>query len=66
MSHVRSPIRQEWVTNTDTYGKITDDVVRPIETKPNALWLVFTAISGLVMIMCFTLIGWTIYKGIGT
>ncbi|MCI4668635.1 MAG: polysulfide reductase NrfD [Bacteroidia bacterium] len=66
MAHVRSEIRQDWVTNTDTYGQLTADIVRPIENKPNALWLIFTIISGLVMLMCFGLIGWTIYEGIGT
>ncbi|MEO0897707.1 MAG: NrfD/PsrC family molybdoenzyme membrane anchor subunit [Bacteroidota bacterium] len=66
MGHVRSEIRQDWVVNTDTYGELTSDIVRPIENKPSALWLIFTAISGLVMLMCFALIGWTIYEGIGT
>ncbi|MEM7367013.1 MAG: NrfD/PsrC family molybdoenzyme membrane anchor subunit [Bacteroidota bacterium] len=65
MSHVRSSIRQKWVTNTTKYGQITDGISAPIEAKPNMLWLFFTAISGGVMLMGFGLIGWTFYKGIG-
>jgi Ni/Fe-hydrogenase subunit HybB-like protein len=66
MSHVESPIRQKWVRNTDHYGQITEDVSRPIESKPNLLWLGATLFSGLVMLVGFGLIGWTVYKGIGT
>ena len=39
MSHVISPIRQKWVTNTETYSQITADVSRPMETKINLIWL---------------------------
>lgn len=66
MSHVRSKIRQKWVTNTTKYGQITEAIARPIESKPNLLWLFFTALSGGVMTMGFGFIGWTMYKGIGT
>ena len=66
MSHVESPIRQKWVTNTEHYTKITEDISRPIESKPNLAWLAATGFSGLVMLMGFALIGWTIWEGIGT
>jgi len=66
MAHVRSEIRQQWVREPDAYGELPSDIVRPIENKPNPLWLTFTAISGLVMLMGFALIGWTIWEGIGT
>ncbi len=65
MSHVRSPIRQQWVTNTDTYGQVTADVVRPIESKVNPIWLIATLFSGAVMLLGFGLMAWTIYEGIG-
>lgn len=65
MSHVESPIRQKWVTNTETYSQITEDVTRPIEAKPNLLWLGATAFSGLVMTMGAVMIAWTIWEGIG-
>ncbi len=65
MSHHESPIRQKWVTNTETYTQITEDITRPIESKPNILWLIVTGFSGLVMLMGFGMIGWTIWKGIG-
>ncbi|MEL6674408.1 MAG: NrfD/PsrC family molybdoenzyme membrane anchor subunit [Bacteroidota bacterium] len=66
MSHVRSPIRQKWVTNTETYTQVTDDIIRPVESKPNLLWLGATLLSGGVMTMGFALIAWTMWEGIGT
>lgn len=66
MSHVRSPIRQKWVTNTDTYGQITADIVRPIESKMNLTWIAVTLLSAAVMLFGFAMIGWTIWEGIGT
>lgn len=66
MSHVRSPIRQKWVTNTETYGQITADISRPIESKINPIWLIATLFSGAVMLFGFAMIGWTIWEGIGT
>ncbi len=66
MSHVRSPIRQKWVTNTETYGQITADITRPIESKINVVWLLATLFSGAVMLFGFAMIGWTIWEGIGT
>lgn len=65
MSHVRSPIRQQWVTNTDTYGQVTADIVRPIESKINPIWLIATLFSGAVMLLGFGLMAWTIWEGIG-
>ncbi|MDX2283270.1 MAG: NrfD/PsrC family molybdoenzyme membrane anchor subunit [Bacteroidia bacterium] len=66
MSHIVSPIRQKWLQNTTTYGKITEDVCRPIESKPSMQWIFWTLVSGLVMLTGFALIGWTMWKGIGT
>ncbi|MDX2250556.1 MAG: NrfD/PsrC family molybdoenzyme membrane anchor subunit [Bacteroidia bacterium] len=65
MSHAESPIRQKWVVNTDHYGQITEDVTRPIESKPNLMWLAATGFSALVLGIGTALIVWTIYEGIG-
>ncbi|MEZ4825803.1 MAG: NrfD/PsrC family molybdoenzyme membrane anchor subunit [Bacteroidia bacterium] len=65
MSHAESPIRQKWVVNTDQYGQITADVTRPIESKPNLLWLAATGFSATVLGVGTALIVWTIYEGIG-
>lgn len=65
MSHAASPIRQKWVTNTDTYAQITNDIARPIEAKINLLWLGATAFSAVVMVIGFGLIGLTFWSGIG-
>ncbi|MEL6251457.1 MAG: NrfD/PsrC family molybdoenzyme membrane anchor subunit [Bacteroidota bacterium] len=65
MSHVESPIRQKWVTNTDYYKQVSDDVFAPIEAKPNKWWLLGTLFSAAVMAMGFAFIGWTVWEGIG-
>ena len=66
MSHVESPIRQKWVTNTDYYKQVSDDVFAPIEAKPNKWWLLGTLFSAAVMAMGFAFIGWTVWEGIGS
>ncbi|MDW3650363.1 MAG: NrfD/PsrC family molybdoenzyme membrane anchor subunit [Bacteroidia bacterium] len=66
MSHVESPIRQKWVTNTDYYKQVSDDVFAPIEAKPNKWWLLGTLFSAAVMTMGFAFIGWTVWEGIGS
>ncbi len=65
MSHHVSPIRQKWITNTQRYEQITEDVVRPIESRINLTWLFWTSVSALVMLTGFGLMAWTIWKGIG-
>ena len=65
MSHVESPIRQKWVRDTDYYAQITEDISRPIESKPNLLWAAVTGFWGLVMLIGFGLIGYTFWEGIG-
>ncbi|MEM6799940.1 MAG: NrfD/PsrC family molybdoenzyme membrane anchor subunit [Bacteroidota bacterium] len=66
MSHVESPIRQKWVTNTDYYKQVSDDVFAPIEAKINKWWLLGTLFAAMVMMMGFGFIGWTVWEGIGS
>lgn len=65
MSHSESPIRQKWVTNTEYYQQVTEDIARPIEAKPNLKWLGGATLTGLIMAAGFALIGYTIWEGIG-
>ncbi len=65
MSHHESPIRQKWLRDTDHYNQITADISRPIESKPNLLWLATVGFFGTLMVIGFILIGWTMVEGIG-
>ncbi len=65
MSHHESPIRQQWVQNTDYYTQITEDVCRPIEAKPNLKWLAAFGLSFLVLCLFVGAVAWTIWEGIG-
>ena len=65
MSHHESPIRQQWVQNTDYYTQITEDVCRPIESKPNLKWLAAFGLSFLVLCLLIGTVTWTIWEGIG-
>ncbi len=66
MGHHVSPIRQQWVTNTDYYAQITEDISRPIEAKPNLRWIAAFALSFLVLMLFVGAVTWTIWEGIGT
>ena len=66
MSHVESPLRPQQVTNVDTYQQVTNDVARPIEKKPNILWILGTLFSAGIMTMGLALVVWTAWEGIGS
>jgi molybdopterin-containing oxidoreductase family membrane subunit len=63
--HVEASVRPQFVLNTDEYRQITDDIARPIEADYNKTWLIAFGISALVAGMGLSLIGWTIWEGIG-
>lgn len=66
MGHHESPIRQQWVTNTEYYAQITEDISRPIEAKPNLRWIAAFGLSLLVLMVFVAAVTWTIWEGIGT
>jgi molybdopterin-containing oxidoreductase family membrane subunit len=66
MGHQESPIRQQWVTNTEYYAQITEDISRPIEAKPNLRWIAAFGLSFLVLLLFVGAVTWTIWEGIGT
>lgn len=66
MSHVVSEIRRPWLEKIKTYGQISDDVLAPLERKPWGSWMLWTAISGIIMlVLWFGFIGYTLWEGVG-
>ena len=63
--HYESPIREPLVKGDRTYRQITDDIIRPIETKPNRSWWVGFLIALLAFLWGAGCIAYTIGTGIG-
>lgn len=64
--HVQSPIREPLVNGHPTYNQVTEDVLKPLESKPNKLWLIaLLASMGALGVGVFS-IGYTFYMGLGT
>ena len=61
-----SPIREPLVTGGKTYHDVTEGVLWPLEKRPTKAWLAAFSLSAMVLGMGFTLIGYTIWEGIGT
>ncbi|QJD95667.1 polysulfide reductase NrfD [Mucilaginibacter robiniae] len=65
-SHGEAIIREPLITGKKiTYAQITNEVLNPVENKPNmAWWIGFTMASLGAMLWTFS-IGWTFWYGIG-
>ncbi|SVC86377.1 uncharacterized protein METZ01_LOCUS339231, partial [marine metagenome] len=58
-------VRQPLVLNNRPLGWITDQVAGIVEGNMPGWWNVAFAISFLVMMMCFSYIGYLIFTGVG-
>jgi Ni/Fe-hydrogenase subunit HybB-like protein len=65
-SHNESILREPLVTGKDiTYAKVTDDILLPVENKPNKAWWI-----GFILALCgaslwLVSVGYTFWTGIG-
>ncbi len=66
MAQFESPIREPLIDGNKTYHQITDDIARPTEGTPPLSWWIAFGVSATILLFGFGMIGWTIYKGIGT
>jgi molybdopterin-containing oxidoreductase family membrane subunit len=66
MSSYASPLREPEITGGLTYNDVTESVLRPLEGKPNKLWLMATFLSSMALMVGLACIGWTLWEGIGT
>lgn len=65
-SHNESIIRQPLVTGENiTYAKVTDDILLPVENKPNKAWWIGFIIAALGALLWVVCVGYTFWTGIG-
>jgi molybdopterin-containing oxidoreductase family membrane subunit len=65
-SHNESIIREPLITGNDiTYAKITNDVLLPVENKPNKAWWIGFIISSLGALLWVVAVSYTFWYGIG-
>ncbi len=65
MSQYASPARKPLIEGSKTYTDITEDICGPVEAAPNIPFIIGFLISASLALMGVTLIGYTIWKGIG-
>lgn len=65
-SHNESILREPLITGKDiTYAKITDDILVPVENKPNKAWWIGFTIASLGALLWVVSVGYTFWTGIG-
>ena len=63
--HAESAIRAPLIYGNKNYHQITEDLCRPIESKPSKTYLITITITALMMTWGLFMIGWTVWFGIG-
>lgn len=61
-----SPVREPLIKGNKTYSQVTEDIYRPIATKPGKLWFFGISLSSLALLGGLVSIFVTIWYGIGT
>ena len=65
-SHKESIIREPLVTGENiTYAKITDDILVPVENKPNRAWWIGFIVAALGALLWVVSVSYTFWTGIG-
>ncbi|RQP19983.1 MAG: hydrogenase [Parapedobacter sp.] len=65
-SHNESILREPLVTGKDiTYAKVTDDILLPVENKPNKAWWIGFILAALGALLWVFSVGYTFWTGIG-
>lgn len=65
-SHNESILREPLVTGKDiTYAKVTDDILLPVENKPNKAWWIGFTLAALGALLWVFSVGYTFWTGIG-
>ncbi|GGH02833.1 molybdopterin oxidoreductase [Parapedobacter pyrenivorans] len=65
-SHNESILREPLVTGKDiTYAKVTDDILLPVENKPNKAWWIGFIMAALGASLWVVSVGYTFWTGIG-
>ena len=65
-SHNESILREPLVTGKDiTYAQVTNDILVPVENKPNKAWWIGFTIASLGALLWVVCVGYTFWTGIG-
>jgi molybdopterin-containing oxidoreductase family membrane subunit len=65
-SHNESIIREPLITGKDiTYAQITNDILAPVENKPNKAWWIGFTVASLGSLLWVFAISWTFWYGLG-
>ncbi len=65
-SHNESILREPLVTGKDiTYAKVTDDILLPVENKPNKAWWIGFILAALGALLWVVSVSYTFWTGIG-
>jgi len=65
-SHNESILREPLITGKDiTYAQITDDILLPVENKPNKAWWIGFTVAVLGAMLWLVSVGYTFWTGIG-
>jgi Ni/Fe-hydrogenase subunit HybB-like protein len=65
-SHNESIIREPLITGKDiTYAQITNDILAPVENKPNKAWWIGFTVASLGSLLWVFAISWTFWFGLG-
>jgi Ni/Fe-hydrogenase subunit HybB-like protein len=62
----QSPIRKPLIEGTKSYSSITGDILDPMMNRAGKVWYVGVTLSGIAMLFGLTMMGWTVWQGIGT
>jgi Ni/Fe-hydrogenase subunit HybB-like protein len=66
MSHTVSPLRDPEVLGGLNYHDVTESVLRPLEAKPNKLWMLAMLISMTALGIGLFCIGYELFVGVGS
>src|SRR5690606_13989827 len=65
-SHNESILREPLITGKNiTYAQITDDILLPVENKPNKAWWIGFIVAALGAMLWVVSVGYTFWVGIG-
>lgn len=65
MSNVESPLRPALILGDKTLHDITEDVCRPIESKPNKYWWIAFSVASAALIWWVITVSYTVGTGLG-
>ncbi|HVB02471.1 MAG TPA: NrfD/PsrC family molybdoenzyme membrane anchor subunit [Chitinophagaceae bacterium] len=60
-----STVREPLINGDKTFHQVTEDIIRPIETRPGKLWYVGLTLSLCLLAFGIFSVSWQVYYGVG-